>query len=127
MSTKSSRLFGHHQGFRSGLLCSSPFLSLENVPERIPHLHLSLLHHHHLQFQNPHHAFGQDVFCYRTNMQTWILVLSARVQPAVTDVKTDQRIWYIKLMNRYDLSRENYTTNDINKSDVFPTKTSFNT
>ena len=60
-------------------------------------------------------------------MQTWILVLSARVQPAVTDVKTDQRIWYIKLMNRYDLSKENYTINDINKSDVFPTKTSFNT
>ena len=30
-------------------------------------------------------------------------------------------------MNRYDLSRENYTIKDINKSDVFPTKTSFNT
>ena len=72
--------------------CSSLFLSLQNVPEQCPNLHLFLLHHHR-QLQHSHHPSGQDTFCYNINKQTWILVLSAKEQQAVIG------IWNIKLIN----------------------------
>ena len=62
-----------------------------------------------------------------------MLVLSAEVQqPVKINVKRELffkviRIWHVKLMNRhmYDLSRENYTCNDINKITCFSDKNIF--